>query len=103
MPTKLRDLRPEFGATGIEGRFFLTFDCPTTPKGRVYVQFHRGPSEVGVWQCTSPWKVTPGLEHLGELPDIDCLSLLPSIGDHSHGRTGRCTGHVNVHNGEITP
>jgi hypothetical protein len=44
---RLSELRPEFGATGIPGRFFLTFDCPTTPKGRVYVQFHRAPKEAG--------------------------------------------------------
>jgi len=103
MAVRLTELRPEFGATGIPGRFFLTFDCQVTPKGRVYVQLHRGAAESGIWQCTSPWKVFPGLEHLGEQPDLDCLTLVPSIGDHSHGRTGRCPGHVNVTGGMVLP
>lgn len=103
---KLADLNPEHGAVNdvaYPGRYWLSFACPATPKGRVYVQFHRGAPEPGVWQCTSPWRVFPGLEHLGERPDVSCLTLVPSIGEHSHGRTGRCAGHVSVINGEIVP
>ena len=101
--TKLADLHPEHGATGIPGRFWLMFDCQTAPGQRVYVQFHRGAPEPGVWQCTSPWRVWPGLEHLGESPDVSCLTLLPSIADHSHGRGPRCPGHCSITNGMVTP
>jgi hypothetical protein len=99
----LRDLRPAFGAvTGFPGRFFLLFDCMTTDRCRVYVQFHRGPEEPGVWQCTSPWRIFSGIEHLGEQPDLDSLTLLPSIADHAGPKRGvRCPGHVNITNGVV--
>jgi len=98
----LAELNPEWGATAEPGHFFLMFDCQTSPCERVYVQFHRGPPQPGVWQCTSRWRVTPGLEHLGEQPDLDCLTLVPSIGDHAHDRTNRrCPGHVTITNGQV--
>jgi hypothetical protein len=98
---KLTELHPEFGTTGIDGRFFLTFDCPKTPGCKVFIQFHRDRQLPGIWQCTSPWKVFPGLEHLGEQPVLEQLSLIPSIGDHHYKRMIRCFGHVNITNGEV--
>jgi len=91
---RLRDLNPEWGTVDVDHQpdlHWLTFDCRATPKGRVYVQFHAGPAVAGRWQCTS-YPV-----------NLDTLTLTPSIGDHSHGRTGRCPGHVNITNGEVIP
>lgn len=102
--TKLADLHPEHGATNQPGRFHLSFDCQTTQGCRVQIYFHRGPQEPGVWQCTSPFRVFPGLEHLGECPDIARLTLVPSIGDHIYKRNQpRCQGHVSIINGEMLP
>lgn len=84
-------------------RWFLTFDCQASPGKRVYVQFHRGAPEPGIWQCASEWAIIPSLEHLGELPVIDRLTLLPSIGDHAHGRGPRCQGHCVISDGEVGP
>ena len=100
--TKLADLHPEFGASG-DGRWWLQFDCQTTPGGRVQVYFHRGAPQPGFWQCTSEFRLFAGLEHLGEQPVIGALTLVPSIGDHHCKSRERCPGHVTIINGEVLP
>jgi hypothetical protein len=100
---RLSELHPEYGTTDdYRGQWFLSFDCPTTPKGRVYVLFHRQSPEPGIWQCVSLFKIIPGLEHLGEMPDLACLTLDPSIGTH-YCTKRVCHGHVRIINGEVLP
>lgn len=66
------------------------------------IYFHRAPQAPGIWQCTSPWRIIPGLEHLGEMPDMAVLTLVPSIGDHTCRKRGeRCQGHASIINGEV--
>lgn len=100
---KLSDLRPEHGRILSTDRHFLMFDCAVCgPPYRVYIQFHRLPQETGVWHCSTPYVVVPSLEHLGELPDIQSLTLSPSVRFNSHGlKHPYCGWHFNIVNGEV--
>lgn len=90
---KLTALHPECSRIHGTDRYALTFDCARCGHPyRISVQFHRGDKEEGVWQWTSP----------GETPDLDTLTLVPSISFHTHGpRHPTCGWHVNINGGEV--
>jgi hypothetical protein len=98
---RLLDLKPEWGLIpGKSDHWWLLFDCPScgAPK-RVYVQFRRAAiSEPGVWEMKSP--LTQG--EFGAYPDMGSLTLVPSIGEPSHGRY-RCSWHGTIADGNVTP
>ena len=106
MPT-LSELHVEHGRCFPDNAelYWLRFDCPL--HGAAYpctIKFHRAGADepAGVWTSTGPWKVWPGLEHLGATPDIGVLTLQPSVRYNTHGRKRpTCGAHFVITEGRI--
>jgi hypothetical protein len=92
---KLNDLHPE--CTPVHGthRYLLAFDCAQCGRPyRIFIQFHRGAHQEGIWSWVSP----------GDVPDMGTLSLIPSIHFHTHGpRHPTCGWHVHIIDGVVRP
>ena len=109
---RLTSLHPEFGIVPNSthqptGQWWLQFDCRCGPPYRVYIQFHKGGALPGLWTVTAGLKIHPHLEHLGEMPDMETLTLTPSIINNSHGpqcgpRHKHCGQHYQIINGDVT-